>query len=81
MVFTNQDGVSDLPKIAKIVTNCKKDEDKTPTRKNERPESDFELIFVDLGIPMGSQNRQKNASKTVRKKDPQKSSRISAKVK
>ena len=53
MVFTNQDGVSDLPKIAKISKNRQENEDKTPTQKKERPESDFELILVDLGIPPG----------------------------
>ena len=49
--------------------------------EKKRPESDFDLIWVDLGIPRGSQDRQTNASKKGSKTDPQKSSQTSGSVK
>ena len=47
----------DTPKFSKIRKNLLKIEDKTATRKKEGPESDFEPIWGDFGIPWGSQNR------------------------
>ena len=67
-----------VPKIAKIFKNRQKNEDKTPTRKKERPESDFELILVDLGIPWGKPKSSKKRFKKQLEKQTLKKARTPA---
>ena len=55
-----------------IAQKLQKIGDEVLTRKKEDPESDFEQILVDLGIPRGSQNRQTNGSKNSSKNRPSK---------
>ncbi len=56
-------GCRAFQKSHKSTKITKKIETKWRLEKKERPESDGDPILVDLGVPRGSQNRQKNASK------------------